>query len=146
MRNLLSFLPFLIVVLGGGITIGYLTAAGEWYAGLNKPPFNPPNWIFGPVWSALYVMIAVVGWRLWQRGAVALWALQLALNFLWSPVFFVAEAPWVALLVILTLLAVIILLIRRSWNVDRPSALLLLPYLAWVGFATVLNGSIAVLN
>ena len=146
MRNLLSFLPFLIVVLGGGITIGYLTAPGEWYAGLNKPPFNPPNWIFGPVWSALYVMIAVVGWRLWQRGAVALWALQLALNFLWSPVFFVAEAPWVALLVILTLLAVIILLIRRSWNVDRPSALLLLPYLAWVGFATVLNGSIAVLN
>lgn len=146
MRPILTLLPFLIVVLGGGITIGILTAPGDWYAALNKPPFNPPNWIFGPVWTVLYVMIAVVGWRMWKNGRAGLWTLQLFLNFLWSPVFFAAELPWVALVVIVALLAVIGLLIQRNWRSDRVSALLLLPYAAWVSFATLLNASIAILN
>jgi tryptophan-rich sensory protein len=146
MRPILTFLPFLIVVLGGGITIGVLTAPAEWYAALNKPPFNPPGWVFGPVWTVLYVMIAVVGWRLWRLGNAGLWAVQLELNFLWSPVFFAAQMPWAALVVILALLVVILLLIGRNWHRDRLSAWLLMPYAAWVGFATVLNASIAVLN
>ncbi len=141
---------FLTLVVGGGILIGTLTAPGAWYADLQKPAFNPPNWIFAPVWTVLYVMIAMVGWRLHeaQRSSAAyrLWWGQLGLNFLWSPMFFALQQLWVALLIIVALWAVIVLLIRATWRMDRVSSVALMPYLAWVSFATALNLSIATLN
>ena len=150
MRALVSFLPFLLIVMGGGILIGTATAPGDWYAALQKPWFNPPNWIFGPVWSVLYVIIAFVGWRQWQidksSRLMKLWYLQLGLNFAWSPVFFAAQKPTFALMIILLLLLVVLIFIRLAWRSDRPSSILFLPYLAWVSFATALNAAIAVLN
>ncbi|MGR3634315.1 MAG: TspO/MBR family protein [Shimia sp.] len=143
-------IAFLILVMGGGILIGTLTAPGAWYAALTKPAFNPPNWIFAPVWTTLYVLIAMAGWRQYEARAhgslMRLWWAQLLLNFLWSPAFFVLQMPWLALGVIAALWAVIALFIRGTWNWDRPSALAFIPYLAWVSFATILNLSIATLN
>src|SRR6185437_4556277 len=97
----LALIPFLILVAGGGLAIGFLTAPGEWYAGLAKPSFNPPNWLFAPVWTLLYVLIAIAGWRIWRRDAggwpTRLWWAQLVLNFLWSPIFFAAHRIGIAL-------------------------------------------------
>lgn len=139
---------FLVLVAGGGLLIGALTAPGAWYAGLEKPHFNPPNWIFGPVWTVLYILIAMAGWRAYEAGSqrLRLWWTQLGLNFLWSPVFFVLQQPWLAAVIIAALFGVIVAFIAQSWPKDRLSAWGFVPYLAWVGFATVLNLSIAILN
>jgi benzodiazapine receptor len=150
MKRIVPLVLFLVLVVGGGWLIGSNTAPGAWYDSLNKPPFNPPGWIFAPVWSVLYIFIAIAGWRTWMRtdtgGAMSVWWLQLGLNFLWSPLFFALQMPAAALLVIVALLAVIILFIRLTWTPDRISAALFIPYLAWVSFATLLNASIVVLN
>ncbi len=150
MKHVLSFLLFLVVVLGGGLTIGFLTAPGDWYAELAKPSFNPPAWVFGPAWTALYVLIAIAGWRVWRRdrgGApMKLWWVQLALNFLWTPVFFSAHQIGLALAIILVLLVIILSFIVTSWRQDRAASLMFAPYAAWVAFASTLNGSILVLN
>ncbi|NOD65859.1 MULTISPECIES: TspO/MBR family protein [unclassified Ruegeria] len=150
MSNWLIRIAFLALVVGGGILIGTLTAPGEWYAQLSKPAFNPPNWIFGPVWSVLYVLIAMVGWRQFEtdRGSTAMkmWWAQMGLNFLWSPTFFVLQLPWFAFVVIVALLAVIVMFIAQVRTSDRVSALAFLPYFVWVAFATALNLSIAILN
>ncbi len=150
MQKLGSFLLFLIVVMGGGIAIGTLTAPGAWYAALQKPVFNPPNWIFGPVWTVLYLVIAYVGWRVWRQenrfSLKHLWIVQMGLNFLWSPVFFAAQMPTLALAIILGLLLTILVFIRIAWRFDRLSALLFIPYVAWVGFASTLNAAIVYLN
>ncbi len=141
---------FLALVLGGGLTIGYLNTPGEWYANLAKPPFNPPNWLFAPAWTILYVLIGIAGARTWSRApksaAMAAWWAQLGLNFLWSPVFFTLHVIGAAFLVILALLAAIILFIVIAWRIDRVAAILFLPYLAWVAFASLLNGAILWLN
>ncbi|NOD99633.1 MULTISPECIES: TspO/MBR family protein [unclassified Ruegeria] len=150
MSDWLIRIAFLVLMLGGGILIGILTAPGDWYAQLSKPAFNPPNWIFGPVWTALYVLIAMAGWRQFEAdrssAAMKLWWAQMGLNFLWSPTFFVLQMPWVAFVVIVALLAVIFVFIARVRNSDPVSALAFLPYCAWVAFATALNLSIAILN
>ncbi|NOD78728.1 MULTISPECIES: TspO/MBR family protein [unclassified Ruegeria] len=150
MSNWLIRIAFLALVVGGGILIGTLTAPGEWYAQLSKPAFNPPNWIFGPVWTVLYVLIALVGWHQFETDrsstAMKLWWAQMGLNFLWSPTFFVLQLPWFAFVVIVALLAVIVMFIAQVRTSDRVSALAFLPYFAWVAFATALNLSIAILN
>lgn len=137
-------------VLAAGLLIGGLTAPGEWYQQLDKPFFNPPNWVFGPMWTLLYVAIGTVGWRLWrgQHGVTLtrLWWLQLALNFIWSPIFFVLHAPGYALVVVALLLITIISFISLSWRADRVAAQLFVPYAAWVAFATLLNGAIWWMN
>lgn len=141
---------FLALVIGGGLAIGFFTRPGEWYAALEKPGFNPPNWIFAPVWTALYVMIAIAGWRVWRADsgslAMKLWWAQLALNFLWSPTFFAAHQIGAALAIILAMLATIVAFIAASWKRDRIAALLFAPYAAWVAFASTLNASILALN
>lgn len=146
----MSLLGFLLLVVGGGLLIGALTGPGEWYARLAKPAFNPPNWVFGPVWTLLYVFIAIAGWRTWRRRedrpARLIWGLQLVLNFLWSPAFFAAHRIDVAAVIIVLLLVAIVLFIARSWRPDRVAALLFVPYAAWVSFATVLNVSLLRLN
>lgn len=150
MTNWPTRVAFLLLVLGGGILIGTLTAPGAWYTALEKPPFNPPNWIFGPVWTALYVLIAMAGWRQFESdrsgAAMRLWWAQLGLNFLWSPAFFVLQRPWLAFAIIFALLVVILAFLRRAWGRDWVSAWAFVPYLAWVAFASALNLSIAILN
>ena len=150
LQKYLSLVVFLLLVVGGGLLIGYATLPGAWYALLTKPAFNPPNWVFAPVWSLLYILIAIAGWRTWRRSpggaAMRLWAAQLVLNFLWSPTFFGAKMMGLALVVILLLFATILLFIARTWNSDRLSAWLFVPYAAWVAFATLLNASLLWLN
>lgn len=150
MSNRISLTLFLALVLGGGLAIGFFTAPGEWYAALFKPPFNPPNWIFGPAWTTLYILIAVAGWRVWARERsswpMKLWWAQLVLNFLWSPVFFVAHRIDLALGVIVLLLLTILAFAVTSWRLDRLASWLFAPYALWVAFAALLNASIFVLN
>lgn len=145
-----TLLPFILLVVGGGLLIGFFTAPGPWYETLAKPPFNPPNWLFAPVWTILYVLIAIAGWRIWRIAssatAMKLWWLQLVLNFLWSPVFFGLQQIGLALVVIVALLVTILAFIAAAWNLDRTSAWLFVPYAAWVAFASLLNASILFLN
>lgn len=146
MKLILFIVPVVIV----GWIIGWLNVPGPWYQSLAKPAFNPPNWVFAPVWTALYIMIGAVGWRLWERasdkGLRVLWVAQLALNYAWSPAFFGAEKPGLALLVISLLLATILAFILRARRIDQASVALFMPYLAWVAFASVLNFEIWRLN
>jgi benzodiazapine receptor len=141
---------FLAVVVGVGALIGIQTAPGEWYASLDKPPFNPPSWVFSPVWFVLYVMIAIAGWRTALANprslAMGIWVVQMIINWLWSPVFFSLQALWPAAVIIVAMLVAILSFIAVTWRSDRVSALLFVPYAAWVSFATLLNVSIAILN
>lgn len=150
MKETMRLAAFLIIVVGTGFTIGYLNVPGGWYAGLNKPWFNPSNWIFAPVWAVIYVFIAIAGWRTWeldrQGTAMRLWLLQMALNFLWPPTFFSAHWPGAALAIILSLFAAIFAFIAQQWTSDRISSVLFLPYVAWIGFASLLNMAIVILN
>ena len=125
------------------------------YTALELPPYAPPAWVFGPVWTVLYVMIAVSGWQLWRaaqaRGAwwstaMTWWSVQLVLNAAWTPIFFAGDRYGLALAEILVLLAAVLTTIAVAWRVRRSAALLLLPYAAWVAFATALNAGIVVLN
>lgn len=143
-------LNFTIASLGGLVTG---TSVNFWYATLAKPPFNPPNEVFAPVWTILYVCIAVAGWRVWRaagfkdgKGAFAFYWAQLALNLAWSFLFFGAHAITLALIDIMALFIAIVVTIVRFLPVDRTAAWLLLPYAAWVGFATALNAAIWRLN
>ena len=150
MRNLASLAVFVLICVGGGTLLGIGNTPDGWYAALVKPSFNPPNWLFGPVWTLLYVLIAVAGWRTFRRDSAAsaktLWVIQLVLNFLWSPTFFTLHSVGLALVVVLAMLASIVAFIAVTWRDDRQSALLLLPYAAWVSFASLLNAAIFVLN
>jgi len=149
MKRLAVLALFVVLVVGGGLVIGYFNVPGAWYGQLAKPVFNPPNWVFAPVWTVLYFLIAVAGWRVSDRvkgWPMVVWWLQLALNFLWSPTFFTAHQIGAAFLVILLLLAMIATFIAIVWPRDRVAAWLFVPYLAWVGFASLLNGAIYTLN
>jgi translocator protein len=149
-RNYASLAMFLLLTVGGGLAIGVFNIPGEWYANLVKPSFNPPNWIFGPVWTILYIMIAIAGWMLWEKHrqstAMKLWWVSLLLNFLWSPAFFGMQQLGLALVIIVAMLASILAFIATSRHLDGKIALLFVPYAAWVGFATLLSASLLSLN
>jgi translocator protein len=117
---------------------------------LDKPWFNPPDWLFGPAWTFLYILIAIAGWRVWriapQSTAMKIWWVSLGLNFLWSPVFFGAQQIGLGLVVVLSMLASIVAFIAAARRVDGASSALFLPYAAWVAFASLLNASIFMLN
>lgn len=150
-RTWLTLLPFLLAVaavaLVGGLAAG---SAGSTYRALELPPFAPPSWLFGPVWSVLYVMIGVAGWLLWRaRGwdvSLTLWSVQLVLNLAWTPLFFAGGRYAIALVDIVVPALMIFALIALAWNRSRGAAWLLVPYAAWVCFATALNTGIVVLN
>ncbi len=138
-------------------TLGGLATFPEipgWYAGLAKPPFNPPNWIFGPVWTTLYALMAFAFWRvLVSRGrrpersrAIFAYLAQIVLNTAWSFAFFAAHSPLAGLVVIALLWTTIVATIRAFARIERLCAWLLAPYLAWVSFAAALNFAIWKLN
>lgn len=149
-KKALTLILFVVLSLAGGSLIGFFSAPGPWYSELEKPAFNPPNWIFGPVWTVLYVMIGIAGARVWfldrSGPLVRIWFVQMALNYLWPLVFFAARRPDLALPVLLAMLVAILSFIVLAWRRERPSALLFLPYLAWVSFAGLLNAAIWQLN
>ncbi|MBI1863004.1 tryptophan-rich sensory protein [Candidatus Microgenomates bacterium] len=140
----------LVGILGTPFTIA---AIPSWYAYLNKPPFSPPNWIFGPVWTLLYFLMGVALWIVLiskksdvrDRG-IRLFAVQLVLNFLWSVIFFGMRQPLAALVDIALLWAAILATILTFRKVSSVSAYLLIPYLIWVSFASILNFAIVLLN
>lgn len=150
MNRPIVYTIFIAAVLGLGLLIGYNNIPGEWYQSLAKPAFNPPNWVFAPVWSILYVMIGIAGARIFldhrRTAAMRLWLAQMILNFLWSPLFFGMQDISSALIVILALVIAVAGFVIASWQRDRLSALLFLPYLAWVAFATALNSTILLMN
>ena len=122
-----------------------------WYSTLAKPGFNPPNWVFAPVWTALYALMAVAAWRAWrivglQSVALTLWFLQLTLNFAWSLIFFAQHDIDIALADIVVLWIALLATTASFLRADRTAGLLMLPYLAWVAFATVLTIAIWRLN
>jgi tryptophan-rich sensory protein len=123
---------------------GILFEPGAWYQQLSKPSWNPPNWVFGPVWSALYLAIAVAGWLVWRRMgrmviALHFWLAQLVLNWMWSFFFFGLHRPDLAFIDITLLLLAIVGFIGTARKPSVGAALLFVPYAAWVGFAGVLN-------
>ncbi len=150
MNRTIVYVVFIAAVLGLGLLIGTNNIPGEWYRSLAKPAFNPPDWIFAPVWSILYVMIGVVGARMFldhrRSAAMRLWLAQMILNVLWSPLFFGMQDIASALIVIIALVIAVAGFVVASWQRDRISALLFLPYLAWVAFATALNSAILLMN
>lgn len=149
-RSIAMALFFLTCVVAAAAS-GILWPPGEWYLALVKPSWNPPSWLFGPVWTTLYLMIAAAGWLVWRAGAPgrrarALWGMQMALNALWTPVFFGAHEPLLGLVVITALWGTILAFLSASWRVSRTASLLFVPYLLWVGFAAALNGALWWMN
>jgi len=143
-------LGFAVSALGGAVTA---SSVGTWYQGLAKPPFNPPDWIFAPVWSALFVLMSLAAWRVWKIGGMGgarrelgMYAIQLALNLGWSVLFFGLRRPGWALVELVFLLAAIIVTLAMFWRRDRLAGGLFVPYAAWVAFAVVLNSAIWWLN
>ncbi|MBN1805975.1 MAG: tryptophan-rich sensory protein [Sedimentisphaerales bacterium] len=156
-RNLTKLIVCCAVPFAVGLFGSLFTTAdslGNWYANLNKPFFNPPNWIFGPVWTTLYIMMGVSAFLVWQKGldgkpvriGVICFVVQLALNAVWTPLFFGLRSPLLGLIDIILLLAAIIVTIFSFFKISIPAGLLLIPYFLWVSFATILNASLYILN
>jgi len=156
MNNTIKFVISVAVPLAVGGLSGFATARGvaDWYPTLTKPTFNPPAWIFGPVWTVLYIMMGVAAFLVWRRGlevdgvriALTVFIVQLSLNGLWSILFFGMQAPGWALVEIILLWTAIGVTTVLFSRVALPAGILLLPYWGWVTFATVLNASLWWLN
>jgi benzodiazapine receptor len=129
-------------------------AVTNWYTTLNKPSFTPPDWLFGPIWTILYLLMAISAFIVWQKGlanpavrvALIFYLIQLILNALWSVIFFGLKLPWLSFIEILLLWSAIAFTILAFVRVSIIAALLLVPYILWVSFAAVLNFSIWLLN
>lgn len=154
-RDVLALVVFLalcfaVSAIGGAITA---TSVDAWYQTLRKPSFNPPDWVFAPVWTALYIAMAVAGWRVWRRpraeprqAALTLFGVQLALNLAWSFLFFGYQRIGLALIDIALLLLAIVATAVVFWRIDRPAGALFVPYALWVAYAAVLNAALWRLN
>lgn len=155
MLAFLGLLGFLAVTLLVGGVSGISTASSvtTWYAGLAKPSWNPPGWVFGPVWTLLYILMAVAAWLVWRergvrpvRGALALYAVQLVLNGLWSPLFFGLRSPGAALAEIVPLWGSVLATLITFRRIRPAAGALFVPYLLWVTFATALNFAVWQMN
>ena len=156
MRPLPRFLVAVVPVIAVAVSASLITHPNisTWYAGLQKPGFTPPNWAFPIAWTLLYAMMAYAFWRILalpesrpgRSAAIVAFFTQLVLNGLWSFAFFGGKSPIAGLVVIVALIVAIIGTIRTFWRLDRTAGLLLVPYLAWVSYATLLNGTIWRLN
>lgn len=153
------FFKFLVAVIGCELvgiisTPLTLSAIPTWYSTLNKPPFSPPNWIFGPVWTILYFLMGVSAFLIWQKGlkkrqvkeALIYFVAQLSFNFVWSILFFGLRSPILGLIDILVLWVLILVTIVKFYKISKTAAYLLAPYILWVSFALILNLSIVLLN
>lgn len=154
-RGVVSLAVALAICFGVAGLGGWMTASNipTWYAGIAKPSWTPPNWLFGPVWSLLYAMMAVAAWRVWMRAEpgkaaapLAIFGVQLALNLAWSGLFFSLRSPMLGLVDIAALWVAIVATIVSFGRVSRLAAGLLIPYLLWVSFAAALNLAIWRLN
>ena len=152
-KDVIYLIAFVGLCLAVGGVSGYFTAGGvrEWFPTLVKPSFNPPSWVFAPVWTLLYIMMGVAAWLVWRQGGdvnFALWLffIQLALNFLWSFLFFNLHRLDLALIDIAALWMSIAATLFAFWQLDMRAGLLLVPYLAWVSFAGLLNAAFWRLN
>lgn len=150
---LIGFILICFGVAWTGAQVSPGIASSDWYDQLNKPAWNPPGWLFGPVWSALYTMMAIAAWRIWRqlgfaggRWELSVFGFQLFLNGVWSQLFFNAQQPGLAFIEILFLLAAIIWTTVLFFRNDRIAGWLMVPYILWVSFATVLNGTIWMIN
>jgi benzodiazapine receptor len=153
MKKPLTLVFSIIVCLAAGFLGSFftITSIGSWYSTINKPFFNPPNFIFGPVWSFLYIMMGISLYLVLtnkkkNKVALVLFFIQLILNSLWSILFFGLQNPLLAFMEILLLWAAIFITIKKFYKISKASASLLIPYLLWVTFASVLNLSIYILN
>lgn len=149
-----------VLALAGWLALAFTAAAvgglflpGEWYASLQKPAWNPPNWIFAPVWTFLYAIMAIAAWLVWRHGgfvchqkALRLFLLQLLFNALWSPLFFGMHEPMLAFVDLVLLWLLLLGTVVSFWKISWVGGVMLLPYLAWVTFAGVLNWSLWKLN
>jgi translocator protein len=151
-RQRWALVGWLILCLAASGTAIFVSTQG-WYAGLHKPAWNPPSWTFGPVWTLLYVLMAVAAWLVWRKGgwkeqgnALELFVLQWLLNAAWTPLFFGMHCPGLAFAEIIALWLVLAATMISFWRVRKASGALLAPYLAWVSFAAVLNFTIWRLN
>jgi benzodiazapine receptor len=147
-----TLIAWIAFALSASLT-GVLISTGEWYANLNKPTWNPPSWLFGPVWTTLYIMMGVAAWLVWceggwtvQRRPLLMFVVQWVLNVLWTPLFFGIHRPDIAFFEILFLWASILATLILFWRVRPLAGLLLVPYLAWVSFASFLNYTIWQMN
>jgi translocator protein len=154
-RNIIILVICIAIPLSIGALAGIVTANNipTWYATLNKPVFNPPNYLFGPVWTSLYILMGISAFLIFRLSAsenrkrfIRAYTIQLVLNFLWSFLFFYFHSPGMALVGILLLLTAIVLTLLYAFRLHKLAGILLLPYLLWVSFATVLNAAIWSLN
>jgi translocator protein len=155
-RNGLKLVICIVVCLAvGGIgTIFTMGSIPTWYAGLAKVSWTPPNWVFAPIWTVLYLLMATAAWLLWRHGtaradirfALITFLVQLILNFAWTPVFFGWHGVLSGLIIIVALWIVILITILRFWKISRLAGSLLIPYLCWITVATSLNAGVLVLN
>lgn len=145
------FLCFFTAWTGAQVSPGI--ASTEWYELLNKPDWNPPGWLFGPVWTLLYTVMAFAAWRVWLKLGfsngkfeLGVFLVQLILNGFWSQLFFGMQYPGLAFAEIILLLAAIVYTTLLFFRVDKIAGWLMVPYILWVAFATVLNGAIWLMN
>ena len=126
--------------------LGVFSKPDEWYVSLNKPSWNPPGWVFGPVWTVLYLMMATAAWWVWKRVGwgkeQVMYGIQLVLNAAWTPIFFGAREPGWALVDIIALWVAILVTMVAFFRIGRAGGWLMVPYVAWVSFAMVLNAAI----
>lgn len=155
MNEWLGLGVFIIVCIGAGAVGGLATMSSvdDWYLQIEKPTWTPPSWVFGPVWTTLYIAMGIAGWLVWRhagfegaKDALGLFGAQLVLNVGWSVAFFGLQAPGLAVIVILLLLGLIVATALRFRPFSGLAAGLMVPYIAWVSFATALNIAIWRLN
>lgn len=151
LANYTSLAVFIGLVVAAAL-LGGQWGANDWYRSLNKPWFTPPDWLFPIAWTILYLMIAVAGWLAWKAGgssvnqAIIFWGAQLALNAIWSYVFFGRQEMAPALVVIAGMVLLILGFIVTAWPLDERASYLFMPYLVWVSFAAFLNYTILRMN
>ncbi len=149
MNKIFRFVSAILICQAAGILGSFFTinSVSTWYADINKPFFNPPSFVFGPVWTILYLMMGISLFLAWEKKINLKWFfIQLVLNSLWSIIFFGLQNPLLAFIEIIFLWIAIIFTIKSFWKKARTSAYLLIPYFFWVTFASILNLSIVILN
>lgn len=155
-KKIIQFITSILVCQMAGIlgAIFTISAIPLWYNNINKPSFNPPSWVFGPVWTILYTMMGISFFLIWidknekkrKQTALIIFGIQLFLNAIWSPIFFGLRSPLLGLMVIILMWIFIILTIIKFFKISKTAAFLLIPYFFWVSFATILNFFIWQLN